>query len=200
MVNYKIEGTPLPTIKGVGLRLSNWNHSRETHYSALTFENFVSYGATVISGEIWILSETKDFSGSNYYMFKLDDINRLAGQTSNIMQDFTIAGTEIPKVNNISVRLSHWADSTNAIPNCGEYSGLVSYGSRWVNGELWVLCDYKSCSDTNHYMVRLKDLNKAANQPNIPQIEPSKVSIPEIKGDGPLRLIKPKILKINLVD
>ena len=116
------------------------------------------------------------------------------------MVDFTIAGTEIPTVINIPVRLSHWDDSNNATPNCGEYSGFVSYGSRWVNGELWVLCDYKSCSGNNYYMFRLEDLNKAANQPNTPQIEPSKVSIPEIKGDGPLRLIKPKILKINLAD
>ena len=200
MVNYKIEGTPLPTITGVNMRLSYWENSVGTRLNCPTYKGFVSYGPTVFNGEIWILSEEKDYVGSVFFMFKLDDINRLAGQTSNVMQDFTIAGTEIPEVNNIPVRLSNWDDSNNASQNCGEYSGFVSYGSRWVNGELWVLCDYKSCSGTNYYMFRLEDLNKAANQPNTPQIEPSKVSIPEIKGDGPLRLIKPKILKINLVD
>ena len=207
MVDYKIKGTPLPTMKDVYIRLSHWGDSREPYHTEETYENLVSFGSKVIHGEIWILSEREIYTGYKHYMFKLDDIKRLAGQADQIVQtsqvklDFTVVGTEIPKVKGIPIRLKNW-DSDVADLSGGEYSNFVSYGSQWVNGELWVLCDYKNCASTNYYMFKLEDLNKIAGQGNlIPAQSPAPQSVaPQASGDGPIKLIKTKVLKINLVE
>ena len=84
MVDYYITGTPLPTMTSVDIRLSHWEDSREPHHTEDTYENLVSFGPKVIHGEIWILSEREIYTGSNHYMFRLYDIERLAGQGSLI--------------------------------------------------------------------------------------------------------------------
>lgn len=109
--DFSIKGTKLPSIpKGTFYRTCNWltninDKDRVNHYD----KNFVSYGLEEFKGETYVLAETNDYQGSNYWMFKLSDIERLwkeQNQNQNPKQDmkksFTITAELAQSIINIA--------------------------------------------------------------------------------------------------
>lgn len=108
---FSIKGTKLPSIpKGTFYRTCNWLTSENdkdniNHYD----KNFVSYGLKEFRGETYVLAETNDYQGINYWMFKLSDIERLwkeQNQKQDIKKSFTINAKQAQSI--IDIACSAW--------------------------------------------------------------------------------------------
>lgn len=92
--DFSIKGTKLPSIpKGTSYRLYHTPYETELDFN---YKTLVSYGLEEFKGETYVLADTNDYKDSNYFMFKLSDIERLwkeQNQNQNPKQDmkkFTI--------------------------------------------------------------------------------------------------------------
>lgn len=104
---FSIKGTKLPSIpRGTFYRTCNWltsenDKDRMNHYD----KNFVSYGLKEFRGETYVLAETNDYQGINYWMFKLSDIERLwkeQNQNQDMKKSFTITSEQAQSIINIA--------------------------------------------------------------------------------------------------
>ena len=91
MIDYTIKGTKLPTIpNGIEYRVDYWSwdgiKNNIDFYD--NFKNYrdklVSFGTKEYLGETYILAEKPEYEETSYFMFKLEDLNKL---TNNNMQE-----------------------------------------------------------------------------------------------------------------
>lgn len=93
MIDYTIPGTKLPEIPfNTEFRLSYWENSKYNSSTTVSSKiDFISYGSKIFNGETYILADKRNFGGTNYYMFKLTDLNKLTN-----MEEQEIEGYEAP--------------------------------------------------------------------------------------------------------
>jgi hypothetical protein len=78
-VDYTIPGTKLPLItKDTLKRCVDWEDRSEDAPFGGSRRDYISYGSKMFKGHLYILNEKQGYIGSNYFMVKLSDIQRLA--------------------------------------------------------------------------------------------------------------------------
>lgn len=87
MIDYTIKGTKLPLLP-FGINCNTVEEVRykidDRPFKLKSVNYFVSYGTQIVNNEIYVLADNKDYKSTNYFMFKLEDLNKL---TNNNMQE-----------------------------------------------------------------------------------------------------------------
>lgn len=74
--DFTVKGTKLPIIDNVKYRCCDWGPTCKDR-TLKKKDNLVSYGITTYDGVIFVLAEVSLYTGSDYYMIRLDDVERL---------------------------------------------------------------------------------------------------------------------------
>jgi hypothetical protein len=101
--DFSIKGTKLPSIpKETVYRVCHSSYEGEL---GSNYKTLVSYGLKEFKGETYVLADINDYKGSNYFMFKLSDIERLWKEQNpkqDMKKSFTITAEQAQSIINIA--------------------------------------------------------------------------------------------------
>lgn len=132
-VNYTIKGTPLPFIpKGTPFKIS----VTEGYWDLLTFSvvGLVSYGYVVYEDKLHIFAQQANYSGNEYWIFKLSDIEKLAKEQNMETEEREIIGYVCPT----DLFKGNWKKGTLYIRDTNNFSFMYK-PKGCTEGSIWGL-------------------------------------------------------------
>jgi len=121
----------------------------------------------------------------------------------NNMIDFKVKGTSLPFIpKGTECRTKYFNDSTLNTKFLGDYTDLVSFGSKEYKNDVYILCDNIDYNGDNYFMIKESDIIKLAKEQNMSNKEIIGYKAPYDLFGGNIKantIYKPVASKNNIV-